>query len=541
MAAALTLRAAAGALLALALSSAGCLRRMTPAEAGLASQTLLMGNAAEPADLDPDIVDSWSDSDVDYALFEALTWIDERTSRAIPAAARSWEVSADGLVYTFHLRPDGRWSNGDPVTAEDFAYAFRRILSPGLGALYSYMLWPIRNAEAYNAGRITDFSAVGVKALDPLTLRITLSRPTPYLPALAAHTTWLPVHRATVERFGRIDQRGTAWTRPGNLVGNGPFVLTQWIPNGRIVVRKNPYYWNAAHVRLNRIEFFPIESADEEELAYQAGQLQVTYSLPFPSIVRWKRRHPEELRDDPQLSSFYLFVNVRRPPLDNPKVRRALSLAIDRDAICRDVFAGMEAPAHAFTPPNCGGYTPRAYVPDDFPQARRLLAEAGYPGGRGLPVFNVLSYDKADSVQVLEAIQAGWERHLGVHITISRQEFKTLLQNQQDGNYTIAFSAWIADYPDPNTFLGMMVTGGGNNWADWSDPAYDRLIDDASRTADQARRFADFQQAESILLASAPVIPIYYNRQVYLKQPYLRGWYPSEINFHRFADVWLQR
>lgn len=499
----------------------------------------MIGNGAEPADLDPDVITAWTDADVDYALFEPLTWIDEKTTEPIPAAATGWDVSDGGLVYTFHLRPNGRWSNGDPVTADDFAFAFQRILTPAFAASYSYMLWPIKNAEAYNTGKITDFSQVGVTVINPLTLQITLSAPTPYLPALAAHNTWMPVHRSTIEKFGRFDQKGTRWTRPGNLVGNGPFELKQWIPNGRIAVERNPYYWDAAHVRLHRIEFYPIESRETEEMAFQAGQLHVTYGLPDSSIKRYQRNHPELLRIDPILSTFYLFLNVNRPPLNNPKVRYALSLAVDRTAIVRDVMANSRVPAHAFTPPDCGGYTPRAQVPDDFARARQLLAEAGYPGGRGLPTMEVLSYQTESAVRILEVIQAEWARELGVHITITPQEQKTLFQNSRDHNYTIAFSGWIADYPDPLTFLGTMVTGGGNNWAGWSNPTYDHLLDEAAHSADNQQRFAFFQQAEALLLKDAPLIPLYYDTAVYLKQPYVHGWLPSKIDFHRFKDVWL--
>ncbi|HVU33860.1 MAG TPA: peptide ABC transporter substrate-binding protein [Opitutaceae bacterium] len=528
------------ALAALLLLVAGC-RRKSPAEAGIATQTLLLGNSAEPADLDPDLVSLWPDSNIDYALFEGLTWLDEKTTKPVPAAAKSWDVSPDGLVYTFHLRPNARWSNGDPVTAADFAYAFRRILTPSFAAVYSYMLWPIKNAEAYTAGKITDFSQVGIKVLDPLTLQITLAHPTPYLPALAAHTSWLPVHQSTVEKYGKFDERGTKWTRPGNLVGNGPFVLTQWIPNGRIVVEKNPQYWDAAHVRLNRIEFFPIENHDAEEADFRAGQLHVTYGLPDSSIAHYRATAPQELRSDPILSTYYLFVNVTRPPLNNAKLRRALSMAIDRNRIVRDVLYDSRLPAHAFTPPDCGGYTPRASVPDDFAAARKLLAEAGYPDGRGLPVFNVQSYQAESAVRYLEVIQAEWAKELNVHITISPLEFKTAIRNQQTRSYTMAFSGWIADYPDPSTFLNMMVTGGGNNYTGWGDPEYDRLIDETTRTADNRKRFEDFQKAEAILLDQAAVIPLYYDTQVYLIQPYVHRWLPSKVNFHRFQDVWLGR
>src|ERR1017187_4018140 len=487
---------------------AGCSRSGNEAAASVRSHTLLLGNAAEPADLDPDAVDAWTDSNVDYALFEGLTLIDEKTTQPVPAAAESWEVSPDGLVYTFHLRPGGRWSNGDPVTADDFAFSFRRILTPSYGATYSYMLWPIRNAQAYNAGKIADFSLVGVKAVNAATLQITLERPTAYLPGLASHTTWLPVHRATIEKFGRFDQKGTRWTRAGNLVGNGPFTLKEWIPNGRIAVEKNPRYWDAAHVRLNRIEFFPIENSESEEAAFRSGQLLVTYGLPITKIAYYRREHPELLRIDSRLATYYLFINVRKPPLDNPVLRRALALDIDRTTIARDVLEGSRSPARFFTPPDCAGYTCRTEVPYDVSEARRLLAEAGFPGGLGLPSFEVQSYSVDTAVRTMEVIQSRWARDLGDHITIAPQEQKTLFQNQQDGNYSIAFSAWIADYADPSTFLNMMVTGGGNNWAGWSTPAYDRLIDQAAGTADRSARFALFQRAEAILLGEAPLIPL---------------------------------
>lgn len=526
-------------LLAIVCFFVGC-HRTRPVDAAVATQTLLLGNAAEPADLDPDNIVAWTDSNVAYALFEPLTWVDEKTTQAVPAAATSWDVSPDGKVYTFHLRQEGRWSNGDPVTADDFAYAFRRILTPTYAAIYSYMLWPIKNAEAYNKSKIPDFADVGVKVIDPLTLQLTLEHPTPYLPTLVAHTTWLPVHRATIEKFGKFDQKNTRWTRPGNLVGNGPFTLKEWIPNGKIVVEKNANYWDTAHVRLNRIEFFPIESREAEEAAYRAGQLHVTYGLPEPSIARQRREHPDQVRTDPLLANYYLFINVERAPFNNPKLRRALSLAVNREVIVHNALIDTRTPAHAFTPPDCGGYTPRAAVPTDYAEARRLLAEAGYPEGRGLPTVEVLSYQAEHSVRMLEIIQAEWAKELGFHITIAPQEQKTLFQNQRDRNYTIAFSGWIADYPDPSTFLNMMVTGGGNNWASWSDKEFDRLIALTDNTADPQQRFEYFQQAEAILLDQASVIPLFFDTQVYLKQPTVHGWEPSKINFHRFKNLWLE-
>ncbi len=523
------------------LGEAGCTKRETPVEAGIRTQTLLLGNLAEPRTLDPHIVDSATDSYILAALFEGLTVLDEPTSRPLPGVADRWDISPDGLVYTFHLRPEARWSNGDPVTAHDFAYSFQRMLTPALASEYSYMLWVIKNAEAYNEGKLADFSAVGVTALDDATLRITLERPTPYLLALAAHSTWMPVHRATIEKFGRMDQRDSAWTRPGNLVSNGPFVLAEWSPNARIVVDKNPRYWDAAHTHLNHIIFFPIESADVEEHNFRAGQMHVTYDLPPSKIAVYRQQHPEELRIDPLLNNLYLNFNTPKPPQDNPKVRRALAHAMDREAISRNVFQGAWPAAHSFTPPNCGGYTARAAVPDDFAAARQLLVEAGFPGGRGLPVLPIQVLNDNRQSKVAEALQEMWKRELGVHITIEPYEQKTWLQNQQSMTHTMALLGWVADFPDPATFLGIFVTGGGNNWTGWSNAAYDRLISQAANTADPQARFEIFQQAEALLLNEAPATPIVLHSNVFLIHPSVHGYPPALVGTHRYQLVELKK
>jgi oligopeptide transport system substrate-binding protein len=333
----------------------GCERRETPVEAGIRTQTLLYGNGAEPADLDPEATVAFVDSQIEYALFEGLTKIDDKTSVPVAAAAESWDVSADGKVYTFHLRSNGRWSNGDPVTADDFVYSFHRILTPSFGALYSYMLWPIKNAEAFNSGKITDFSQVGAKAMDALTLQVTLDKPAPYLPAMAAHNTWLPVHKPVIEKFGRMDEKSTRWTRPGNLVGNGAFTLEDWVPNDRITVAKNPLYWNAANTRLNHVQFFSYEKPDIEELDYRSGQLHSTYALPTSKFEVYKAHQPSDFAVDPVLSTFYLFINVNKPPFNNVKLRLALAHALDREVLSRDITKGVYPAARSLTPPNCAG------------------------------------------------------------------------------------------------------------------------------------------------------------------------------------------
>jgi oligopeptide transport system substrate-binding protein len=521
--------------------SAGCSRRETPAAAGVRTQTLLVGNASEPADLDPQTIVAYTDANIVNSLFEGLTWIDPRTSLPVPAAAARWDESPDGLVYTFHLRRDARWSDGNPVTAGDFVFSIHRILTPAFAANFANMLWPIKNARGFNAGKISDFSLVGAKALDPLTLQITLERPTAYLPALVANQAWYPVPRRIIERFGPMDLKGSAWTRPGNLVGNGPFRLVEWTPNARIVVEKNPYYWGAARCRLQRIEFFPIDNPAVEELAFRAGQLDVTAplpGLPISKIAAYRAEIPSRLRIEPLLATDFLVFNTTRPPFDRPAVRRALSLAIDRDAIVA-LYHGSVVAARGLTPPHCGGYTMAGEPRDDAAAARKLLAGAGFPGGKGFPTIDVLSYNDENHRRALEAIQAMWRQELGVHITITPLEQRTLFQTLQSRGYTIGFMSWVADYADPFDFLQIFVSDDENNSTGWSNRDYDRLLGEASRTADPSRRFALLRRAEAILLADPPFLPTVYNAAVHAVQPMVHGWRLNLLGYQRYQDVWL--
>jgi oligopeptide transport system substrate-binding protein len=505
------------------------------------SHTLLLGNGAEPEDLDPQVVTAYTDQNILLALFEGLTAIDEKTSQAIPAAAESWEVSKDGLVWTFHLRGGLHWSNGDQLTADDFVQSWVRILSPTFAAEYAYLLYPIRNAEAFNQGTISSPATLGITAPDLVTVRIELTRPTPYLPVLVALPSWYPVNPAVLARFGATSKRGTDWTRPGNLVGNGPFMLEEWTPNSRIVVVKNPDYWDADSVTLQQIIFFPNESPDTEERDFRAGQLHITYALPISKLDEYRQDAPQKLRVDPFLQTFYLRFNVQRPPFGDPRVRRALSLAINRDIIAKRVLSGAYRPAHSFTPPDCGGYTAVARVDLDVPQARSLLAAAGYPGGKGFRPFEVLVRDDGVQAPVMEAIQAMWEKQLGVHATLATLEQKTWIQDQQTLNYDASTSSWAGDFLDPVTFLDLFVTGGGNNWTGWGDKAYDRLIDQAAQASSPSERFGIFQRAESYLLAQGPVAPLYFGSHSYLIHPGVKGWVPALLGYHRYAYVRLEK
>ncbi|MBI2814868.1 MAG: peptide ABC transporter substrate-binding protein [Opitutae bacterium] len=526
------------------LSSALCLlsscsRRETLVEAGTRTGILHMGNGAEPATLDPHLVDAYTESRLVAALFEGLTVIDERTSTAAPAAAERWETSADGLTWTFRLRAGLRWSNGEPLTADDFVQSWRRCLSPELASPYAYFFYPVKNAEAFNTRQIADPAAVGFAAPDARTVTVTLAHPTPYLPLLVASSSWYPVNPRVLTRLGGLNRRETPWLTPKDFVGNGPFVLTEWTPNGRIVTAKNPQYWDAATVRLNGIVFYPIENPDVEERNFRAGQLHVIHNLPLSKIPAYRASAPHKLRIDPFAQTIFIRFNTTRPPFDNPRLRRALSLAIDRDSITRNLLHGSRAPARRLTPPGLAGYSSRTTLTDGFAAARQLLADAGYPGGRGLPPFEIQVRNDELQPKIVEAVQAMWERELGVHAAIALLEQKTSIQNQRVLDFTVGSNGWVADYPDPATFLELFVTGGTANWTGWGDAAYDRLIAQAAQTADPAARHECFQQAEAILLEQSPIIPLIFGARNYLIDPSVKGWEPALIGLYQYKKIHL--
>jgi oligopeptide transport system substrate-binding protein len=522
------------------LPAATVMKAETAVESGNRTQTLHMGNLTEPTDLDPQIVTSSQDFNIVLALMEGLTQYDPKDLHPVPGVAETWEPSADALTWIFHLRPNARWSNGDPVTARDFAYAYQRMLSPGLGSEYAYMLYSLKNGEAYNAGTLTDFSTVGVKAVDDLTLALTLAHPVPYLPLLVSHQSWYPVHKATIEKFGRMDQRGTLWTRPGNYVGNGPFVLADWKPNQVIRVTKSPSYWDRDKIRLNEVDFYPIESEATEEAAFRSGQLHLTSTIPIDKIAVYKARNPELLHQETLLATYFYRFNVTKPPLNDVRVRRALAMTINRRQLVDRVTKGGQEPAFNLSPPDIAGYTARARLKEDIPEAKRLLAEAGYPAGRGFPRLELLYNTNAGHRAIAEAIQQMWKTNLGIDVTLVNQEAKVQSDTMREMNYQIGRYAWSGDYLDPSTFLELLTSTSGNNQTGWKNAEYDRLVGEAARTADNAKRYELFQQAEQILVNEAPIAPIYFYKRDNLQLPVVKGWYGNLLDLHPFKGVYLE-
>jgi oligopeptide transport system substrate-binding protein len=518
----------------------GCRRPETPVDSGVRGQVLHLPLPAEPSSLDPQIVSGAIEDAITSSLFEGLVALDPMTHEVRPGAAARWEISGDGLTYTFHLQPGGRWSDGEPVTAADFVTAYRRLLTPALGASEAVMLDWLEGAESYRRGETGDFSTVGVRARSERVLELRLRAPVPFLLPMLARRAWFPVRLAVIERHGPGTSPQNRWARPGTLVGNGPFQLAEWQANQSIVLRPNPHYWDRAAVRLAGIRYQSAETAEAQERMFRAGQLHLTGNVPPSRLDHYRRMTPSPLHISPTRGTVYLRVNVSRPPLDDGRVRRALSLAVDRVRLTGKVMKAGQQPASHFTPPGTGGFHAGVRPHFDPAEARRLLAAAGYPGGVGFPrvelVFNSIDTNRL----MAEALQEMWRRHLAIEVTLVNVEWRVYLGSITTGDYGLARSGWTAGYDDPLSFLTPWVTGDGNNCTSWGDPRYDALIQQARRTHDSVARHALFQQMEDLLAAELPVIPLYFGSTPRLIHPAVRGWRPHPLDYSSWKGVWLE-
>jgi oligopeptide transport system substrate-binding protein len=402
------------------------------------------------------------------------------------------------------------------------------------------MLYPVTNAEAFNTGQMTNFSQVGFKVVDDYTLRMSLHSPTPYLLSMMVHDSWYPVPIATIKKYGAIDDRSNPWTRPEHFVSNGPFMLKEWRMNSHILVVKSPTYWDAEHVRLNSVYFLPEENYDTEERMFRSGQLHTIRTAPQSKVAFYREFKPNLINIYPLLTTYFYRLNVTRPPLNDKRVREALAMAIDRHAITETVTRAGEIPAFCLTPPGTAGFTATTRLREDPAEARRLLAEAGYPDGKNFPpvtlLYNTLQSHKA----IAEAVQEMWRKNLNIHVTLQNEEWKVYLDSTRTTNYDICRSGWSADYADPSTFLDLFLTDGGNNETGWSNAEYDRLCRLASSTGDQATRYAAYQKAEAILMDEMPIIPIYIYSNPRLIQPSVKGWYPNLLDNPNYRSIYLE-
>ncbi len=518
--------------------AAGCGPSENRVESGIREQVLHINNATDIRSLDPHTVTGLPEFHVVAALLEGLTAVDPEDMSPAPAAAREWEVSGDGTVYTFYLREDATWSNGDPVTARDFLFGFERILSPNLASQYAYMLFPMKGARAFNEGEIEDFGEVGARAIDDHTLEITLHQPAPTFLSLLSHNTWYPVHPDTILAHGAIDDPHTRWIRPENFVGNGPFTLERWATGRRIEVKRNPDYWDAGRIHLNGIHFYPLDPPVGER-AFRSGQLHITDPVPPERIPYYRDQLPEVFMTDDFFGTYYFRLNVTVPPLDDPRVRLALSLALDREMIVDNIYGGERPAAYSFVPPGVPDYEPEPVIEPDLDRARELLSEAGYPSGEGFPSMRILYNTSDEHSAIAQLAQEMWRRDLGLNLSLENAEWQVYLDRTNRLEYHIARSGWIGDYLDPYNFLNTMAGGGGNNRTGWANDDYDALLNEIVGTRDTGARRQRIREAETLLVNEAPVIPLFFYNRMYLKHPAVQNWRPTPIGYRTYKDVRL--
>ena len=493
---------------------------------------------AEPKTLDPALSTGVPESNIQTAVFEGLTRIGEG-EKVMPGIAESWTQSADGTVVTFKLR-DAKWSNGDAITAEDFKYSWLRALSPELASEYSYQLYYIKGAEEYNSKKGTA-DAVGIKVVDPKTLEVTLAAPTPYFIALTSFHTLYPVNKKVVEA-------NKDWTlKAETFVSNGPFTVKEWKHNDQVVVVKNDKYWDAKSVKITEITFKLLEDTKAALTAFESGQLDGLDSPPIEDLDRLKAAGT--LKTSPYIGTYYYRFNVTKKPLDNVKVRKALTMAIDRKLLIDKVIKGGQKPALAFTPPGMvdveAGKDFRTVGGDlfkeDIAAAKALLTEAGYPDGKNWPKDVTILYNtNANHKKIAEAIQNMWKTNLGIDIQLRNEEWAVYLESQKKINYNISRAGWIGDYADAMTFMDMFVTGGGNNQTGWSNAEYDKQIKDvANKSGDQKVRIPAMHAAEKALMEDMPIMPIYYYVNNYVLKDYVKGMFRSSLGpiDYKYATV----
>ncbi|MBC5830379.1 ABC transporter substrate-binding protein [Vibrio metschnikovii] len=514
-----------GAGLTVATASFSALAADVPAGTKLAPvQELIRGNGTEVASLDPHKTEGVPESHVIRDLLEGLVNQDA-DGNTIPGVAERWETS-DNQTYTFYLRKDAKWSNGDPVTAQDFVYSWQRAVDPATASPYSWYMeyTKMKNAKEIIAGEKAS-STLGVKALDDHTLVVELDTPLPYFVMMTGHTTMKPVHKGTVEKHG------DEWTRAGNYVSNGAYMLDRWVVNERLELKRNPNYWDDSKTVINKVTFLPIENQVAEMNRFLSGEIHITYELPIEHFRRLQRDHADSVSVVGNLCTYYYGFNNQKPPFDDVRVRKALSFAIDRDVIANAIMGQGEKPAYFLTPEITAGFQPEmpAYgkmtQQQRLAEAKKLLEEAGY--NRSNPLrFNLLYNTSENHRKVATAIQSMWRSGLGVNVTLENQEWKTYLDSRREGNFDVTRAGWCGDYNEASSFLTLMKSSNSSNDPRYHNEEYDALMAKAMATTSEKERQAIYAQAEKLLARDMPIAPIYQYVKSRLLSPQVGG-FPS--------------
>jgi oligopeptide transport system substrate-binding protein len=522
---------------------ASCSESINPVDSGLENQIYHHGNGSEPQGLDPHIVTGVPEHHILISLCEGLTIPNPNPNDMngyMAGTAESWSISDDGKEYVFNINKNAKWSNGEPVTADDFVWSWKRILTASLGSQYPDMLYYLEGAYEYHNGLIDDFDQVGIKSIDEHTLQVNLKNPTPFFLGLLSHYSTWPVHKETVLKFGDIDDRNGEWTRPGNFVCNGPFQLKTWELNNKIVVEKNPHYYDASIVQLNEIHYYVVSNVMTEDRMFRAGQLHLTSTLPSQKCPIYIEENPN-LRIDPYMGTYFYRINTENEVLKDVKVRKALAYSIDRQLLVDKVTKCGQIPAYSFTPPGTNGYQPTTEIPFDPVLAKSLLDEAGFSEENPFPKLEILFNTNEDHRKLALAIQQMWQINLGIEVELVNQDWKVYLNREMIGDFQISRAGWIGDYEDPNTFLDLMRPNRGNNKTGWENMEYDALVQKANTINNQAERYELLYKAEEILIENMPVIPLYTYVRAYQLSPDVKGFSPHILDHHHPKFIYLER
>ncbi|HBS6036921.1 TPA: ABC transporter substrate-binding protein [Klebsiella aerogenes] len=502
-----------------------------------AKQELVRNNGNEPASLDPHKVESDVEFNIISDLFEGLVSVSPQ-GEIQPRLALKWE-NKDNLVWTFHLRPGITWSDGTAITAQDIVWSWQRLVTPTTASPYAS--YP-GNMHIVNARDISEGKqppeTLGVKALDDTTLQVTLNQPNAAFLAMLAHPSLVPIDKVLVERFG------DKWTKPEHIVTSGPYTLSKWVVNERIVAQRNPKYWDNEHTVINKVTYLPITSEAADVNRYKAGEIDIVYTVPVNQFALLKKTMGSQLNVAPQLATYYYELNTTKPPFNDPRVRRALNMGLDKDIIADKVMGQGQRPAWLISQPDIGGVTLKqpdyASWPRDkrIAEAKKLLNEAGFNESHPL-VFNLLYNTSETHQRIAIAASSMWKKNLGVEAKLQNQEWKTMLDTMHTHNFDAVRYAWIADYDDAASFLNNFRTGDSENTSQYSNPAYDKALHDAAKAADTAARGKFYQQAEDLLAEDVPAIPVYHYVRTHLVKPWVGGFEPDKLGYYYTKDMYI--
>lgn len=497
---------------------------VTPSEGTILAkqQHIVINNGTEVSSLDPHKVEGAPEGNIILNLLEGLTYVGPNGD-SMPGVALRWETD-DNKVWTFYLREDAKWSDGTPVTAEDFVYSWRRLVDPKTGSPYaSYLEYAyVENVADILSGKKSP-ETLGVKAIDPYTLQVNLTKPIPYLVDMVSHTSLKPVKKEIVEKYG------VNWTRPENFVGNGAYIIDNWIVNEKVTLTRNPLYWDNKNTIIEQATFLPISSETSDINRYRSGEIDITNSAIPPVLYKkMKQEQPDNLHVTPYLCTFYYELNNKKAPFDDARVREAVKLTLDRQVIAEKIMGQGQIPAYSFTPSfiGNGNFKPPKWAywtqQQRNERARELLKEAGFDSKN--PLTFTLLYNTSDqNKQQAIAAASMWKKSIGANVTLQNQEWKTALENRNQGNYQVARATWCADYNEPTSFLNSFLSKSSLNTIFYENKAYDDTLNNALLALDNGARHQLYQRAEALLDKDSAIVPVYYRVSVRLVSPKVGG------------------